>query len=90
MRLGKQSTVASLLEEPWVKIVPDDELERLADEAGSSSTAAALLQALKGYRAKDRQVFAFRINEHFFVGPLPDARIEADLLAMSELDDLAS
>jgi hypothetical protein len=90
MRVGKESSFISLIEQPSVKIVPDEELERLAEEAGSSSTAAAMLQALKCYRAKDRQVFAFRINGHFFVGPLPDARTEADLLAMSELDELAS
>jgi hypothetical protein len=40
------------------------------------------------YRAKDRQVFAFHINECFFIGPVPDAKTEADLLALSDLIDV--
>ena len=39
------------------KLVPDEELERLSEEAGPSSVAAAMLRELKDYRAKDRQVF---------------------------------
>jgi len=70
--------------------VPDDELERLAQEAGPSSVAAAMLRELKNYRAKDRQVFAFHINDCFFIGPAPDAKTEADLLALADLLDVAS
>jgi hypothetical protein len=73
----------------FVKIVPDQELARLAEEAGPSSVAAEMLRALKNYRAKDRQVFAFHINECFFIGPVPDARLEAELLALSDLMDVA-
>ena len=73
-----------------VKLVPDEELEGLAQEAGPSSTAAAMLRQLKNYRAKDRQVFAFHINECFFIGPVPDAKTEADLLALADLLDVAS
>jgi hypothetical protein len=73
-----------------VKLVPDEELARLAEEAGPCSVAADMLKALKNYRAKDRQVFAFHINECFFIGPVPDAKTQADLLAIAELTDLTS
>ena len=62
-----------------IKIVPDEELHRLADEAGPASTAASLLRELQASRAKDRQYFAFHINEHFFIGAVPDAETEAHL-----------
>jgi len=42
-----------------IKVVPEDELARLAEEAGPSSTAAAMLRELKNSRSKDRQFFAF-------------------------------
>jgi hypothetical protein len=84
MRLAKQGNTRDFFGDAAVKVVADEELEQLAEAAGPSSTAAAMLRAIKQYRAKDRQVFAFRINDHFFVGPLPDARTEVDLLAMAE------
>jgi hypothetical protein len=90
MRLLKQDNTTDFFSDASVKLVPDEELEQLAEEAGPSSAAAAMLRELKQYRAKDRQVFAFHINEHFFVGPVPDARTEADLLAIAELTKLAS
>ena len=65
------------------------ELVRLAEEAGPSSAAAAMLRELRYARSRDRQVFAFHINEHFFVGPLPDAKTEADLFAIAALADIA-
>jgi hypothetical protein len=73
----------------FVKFVPDEELERLAEDAGPSSVAAEMLRALKNYRAKDRQVFAFHINDCFFIGPVPDARLEAELLALADVPDVA-
>ena len=42
-----------------IKIVPDEDLQRLADEAGPDSTAASLLKELQACRSKDRQYFAF-------------------------------
>ena len=90
MRPAKQGNATDFFGDAAVKVVPDEELKQLAEAAGPSSTAAAMLQAIKEYRAKDRQVFAFRINDYFFVGPLPDARTEADLLATAELANLAS
>jgi hypothetical protein len=73
-----------------IKIVPEEELTRLAEEAGPSSAAVAMLRELKNSRSKDRQYFAFHVSEYFFVGPMPDARTEADLLALAELIDIAS
>jgi hypothetical protein len=73
-----------------IELVPDDELERLANDAGPKSTAAAMLRVLKHSRAKDRQVFAFHVKEYFFVGPVPDAKTEAELLSLAELIDVAS
>src|SRR5437762_9590493 len=88
MRAGKQEIAA--LFDSGAKLVPDEELERLAEEAGPSSVAAAMLKELRNSRAKDRQVFAFHINECFFIGPIPDAKTEADLLAIAELTDVTS
>ena len=74
----------------FVKFVPDEELARLAEEAGPCSAAAEMLRALKTYRAKDRQVFAYHIDDCFFIGPMPDARLEAELLALADIPDVAS
>jgi hypothetical protein len=68
-----------------IKRVPDDELAWLAEEAGPDSAAAAILRQLKASRTKDRQYFAFHVNEYFFVGPVPDAETEAELLALADL-----
>jgi len=91
MREGKhRQELAILSEAAAAKLLPDEELERLAEEAGPSSAAAAMLRELKDCRAKDRQVFAFHVNECFFIGPMPDAKTEADLLAIAELTELTS
>jgi hypothetical protein len=42
--------------------VPDAEVERLARELGPRSFAAEILAELRFYRARDRQVFAFRFG----------------------------
>jgi hypothetical protein len=65
--------------------VPDEELLRLAEEAGPDSAAASMLRELRASRSKDRQYFAFHVNDYFFIGPVPDAETEADLLAMVDL-----
>jgi hypothetical protein len=57
--------------------VPDEEVERLAKEQGPGSIAARVLANLRSERAKDRQVFAFRIGPYWISGPVPDARTEA-------------
>ena len=90
MREGEDQQEIATLFGGLAKLVPDEELERLAQEAGPSSVAAAMIRELKNSRSKDRQVFAFHIKEYFFVGPMPDARTEAELLALAELIDLPS
>src|SRR5262245_13800809 len=71
-----------------VRLVADEDLERLAEEAGPMSTAASMLSELRFARSRDRQFFAFHVNEFFFVGTVPDARTEAELLALATLEDL--
>jgi hypothetical protein len=68
-----------------IKIVPDEELLRLAEEAGPTSIAASMLKELQSSRSKDRQYFAFHVGEYFFVGPVPDSETEADLLSLADL-----
>jgi hypothetical protein len=88
--LAKQGNATAFFGHAAVKVVSDEVLKQFAEKAGPSSAAAAMLRAIKEYRAKDRQVFAFRMNDHFFLGPTPDARTEADLLATAELANLSS
>jgi hypothetical protein len=45
-----------------VEFVPDEELERLAKERGPSSVEARMVEELRKLRAKDRQIFAFRVG----------------------------
>ena len=61
---------------PKLQQVSDDELERLAAEAGPDSIEARTLDDLRRERAQDRQAFAFRIGEFYMVGPMPDAETE--------------
>ena len=72
-----------------IKVVPDEELHRLAEEAGPDSVAATMLRELQASRLKDRQYFAFHVNEYFFIGPVPDAETEADLLTLADLLEIA-
>jgi hypothetical protein len=53
------------------------DLQRLAEEEGPRSPAAAILRRLAKKRAKDRQVFVWQIGQYYFVGPTPDAEMEA-------------
>jgi len=57
-------------------LVPDHELERLAAERGPTSVEAGTLEDLRAERAKDKQVFAFRLGPYYVVGPIPDAATE--------------
>lgn len=54
--------------------VTDERLEVLSMAFGPNSTEARALELLRYYRARDRQVFAFRIGEHLMIGPMPDGR----------------
>ena len=53
------------------------ELQRLAEEEGPRSPAATILRRLEKKRAKDRQVFVWQLGQYVFVGPVPDAEMEA-------------
>jgi len=73
-----------------LEFVSDEDLVQLAEEAGEGSLEAQLLKALRSDRARDHQYFAFRVGEYYFTGPAPDARTEAELLALADLVELAS
>jgi hypothetical protein len=64
--------------------VPDTELERLAEQAGSLSVEAEIVEELRERRAKDRQVYAFRLGDYYFIGSIPDARTELALIDLAE------
>jgi hypothetical protein len=54
-------------------LVPDEELQRLADERGPTSAEAQVLVQLTSQRAQDLQVYAFRAADQYVTGPLPEA-----------------
>jgi hypothetical protein len=64
--------------------VTDERLEALSMALGPNSTEARALEHLRDYRARDRQVFAFRIGEHLIIGPMPDGRTR--LMALMVLE----
>jgi hypothetical protein len=59
--------------------IPDELLERAANEKGSRSTEAKVLAELRLERALDRQRFAFRCG-----GSAPDARTERAMIEIAE------
>ena len=67
--------------------VPDAVLVLATIEQGPSCAEAQILARLHNLRAKDRQVFAFRVGDYLIAGPIPDARTE---LAMIEIVEEAS
>jgi hypothetical protein len=67
--------------------VSEEDLKRLAEEQGPRSAAATVLRNLTKKRAKDRQVFAWQFGQYYFVGPAPDAEMEARIRDFAE-DDL--
>lgn len=72
--------------ENQVEFVPDEVLEDLALEAGPESIPARILSGLWYARARDRQVFAFRVGNYWITGPLMDAKTEAALIALADDD----
>jgi hypothetical protein len=54
---------------------------------GPSSAEAELLARLRFLRAKDSQVFVFRVGDYAIVGPVPDARTELAMIEIAEDDD---
>ena len=72
--------------EDQIELVPDEVLEDLALEAGPESIPARILSGLWRARARDRQVFAFRVGNYWITGPLMDARTEAALIDLADED----
>jgi hypothetical protein len=68
-------------------LLTDEELEILAREAGPLSIEAKVLRDLNDGRARDRQIFAFRIGGSYYTGPMPDAEMEATLIKIADADD---
>src|SRR5262245_52710895 len=60
-----------------MRLVPDDELERLATKHGPGSYHAVMLDDLRTRRAKDEQVHCFQLNEFLVVCPAPTPEEEA-------------
>jgi hypothetical protein len=63
--------------------IPDELLERAANERGSRSTEAKVLAELRLDRALDRQWFAFQCGSLWFVGSAPDARTERAMIEVA-------
>jgi hypothetical protein len=68
-----------------MELVPDSELERLAQERGPDSLEAQTLGDLRQQRAQDKQVFAFRLGRRYLVGPMPDAETELTMTLAYEV-----
>jgi hypothetical protein len=67
--------------------VPDEELERIASENGPACVEAQILARLRFLRAKDRQVFAYRVGDYYVACPIPDAETEAAMIEVAEEDE---
>jgi hypothetical protein len=70
-----------------VELVPDTILETLAKMEGPSSIEGQVWRYLREQRARDRQIFAFRVGAYWLTAPFPDARTEARLIALAQLDE---
>ena len=53
-------------------LVPDEELQQLAEEKGPASAEAQALAQLKTQRSQDLQVHCFRVGDSYLTGPLAD------------------
>jgi hypothetical protein len=69
-----------------LEFVPDDVLEELASEAGPQSIPARMLKGLRRERARDRQVYAFRVGNYWVTGPFMDAKTEVALIGLADDD----
>jgi hypothetical protein len=67
-----------------ITLVSDEELKRLVEQRGPLSAEASVIRQLSKDRAKDRQVFAWRVGEYYFTGPMPDAQTELAMLEQAE------
>jgi hypothetical protein len=70
-----------------IERVPDEEIERLAREAGPLSAPAQVLKELRLARTRDVQAFAYRVGKYWVTGPTLDARAEAALIELAEADE---
>ena len=68
MARWKTMTLAS----PEMVLIPDEDLQRLAEEKGPASAEAQALAQLKIQRAQDMQVHCFKVGESYLTGPLPE------------------
>jgi hypothetical protein len=62
-----------------MRLVPDDELERLAAGHSPDSYQAIMLADLRARRAKDEQVYCFQLGEFLVICPMPTPEEEANL-----------
>lgn len=62
-----------------MRIIADDELERLAAEHGRDSYLGVTLADLRERRAKDEQVYCFQFGEFLMVSPIPTPEEEVRL-----------
>jgi hypothetical protein len=67
--------------------VSDLELTRLALLGGPTCAEAQVMRQLRAHRAKDRQVYVFRVGDYYFTGPIPDARTEIAMLDLADDGD---
>ena len=67
--------------------VPDEELERIASENGPGCVEAQILARLRFLRAKDRQVFAYRVGDYYVACPVPDAETEAAMIEVADEEE---
>jgi hypothetical protein len=65
-------------------LVADKELERVAAEGGPDSKAALALAELRALRARDEQVFAYRLGDLIVVLPEPTPEERMRLLLAYE------
>jgi hypothetical protein len=61
-----------------MRLISDDELERLAAEHGPDSYQAGVLADLRERRMKDEQVYCFQLGE-FLVIPTPEEEVQLKL-----------
>jgi hypothetical protein len=64
--------------------VSDEMLALAAAEKGPSSIEARVLAKLRLLRAKDRQVFAYRVDGYLIAAPVPDAWSELVMIEFAE------
>jgi len=58
---------------PDMILVPDEDLQQLAEQNGPASAEAQALTQLKIQRCQDLQVHSYRVGDTYLTGPLPDA-----------------